>query len=210
MKKVFVMLMAIAVMLFIAACGTESTPASNNDNETPQAESPAPEAPEPPQVEAQSSPEATISAFFGYLNAGNVLAADAIFIHSNGDFAEVAIELYDDLGVFVFQDISYSNLSYTVNGDNATATFDMVNVDFFQTSFDVGFQLGVDGLIDVEASDEDIEALIMPLIGEMISTGTAPTFEENMEVRLRLIDNQWRIVDDNASLEFFMAVLGMI
>jgi hypothetical protein len=212
MKKLLIAVAALA-LLFLAACGAEEdTPAASGTATPappPVVTTPTPDPPPPPPP-AVPSPQVAISAFFGYLASGNPTAADALFTHSGGEFAGVAYDMYEMLdGNHIFSNISYRDVSYTVDGNNATATFMLENTDFFQASYEVGFAIGQAGLLDVTAPDFETQltALMMPMLGEMISNGTAPTFEAPAEIRLRLVDNNWQIVDD--SEEFAMMLLGM-
>jgi len=216
MKKKLILLFLTSAVLLASACGGNDDNGNGYDNGngngyggdvTTNETITGGDVSEPNVYE--NSPGAAVSAFFRYLANGNVNAADAIFVYSDGDFADMAEDMREEIGAFIFQNISYSNLVYTIDGNNATATFDMQNIDFIMTSIEAGLAIAEAGLVDL--TDPNFEALIedlaMPMIGDMIANGTAPTFDINMTIELRLIDNTWRINDND--IDFGMALLGI-
>ena len=233
MKKKLALLFMVIALLFVVACGgnndgddndypeNEPVETTNNENEEPELPEDEPELPEDepelPEDEPEaneSSPADAISAFFGYLASGNVRAADAIFVYSNGDFAFMAEDMYEELGAFVFSNISFNNLEYTVSGNTATATLTMENVNFFLTAYEAGYEIGFaiaqEGLIELDDPDFEalVEEMVMPLVGEMITENRAPMFELETTINLRLVDDVWRIVDNDVN--FAMALLGLV
>jgi len=234
MKKKLVVLLMVIALLFVVACGSnnengeendypenEAIETTNNEDEEPELDEPElpedeeePELPEDEPETYENSPADTISAFFRYLASGNVRAADAIFAYSDGGFAFMAEDMYDELGTFVFSNISISNLDYTVSGSTATATFVMENVNFFTTAYEAGYEIGFaiaqEGLIALDDPDFEalVEEMVMPRVAEMIIENRAPMFEIETSIDLRLVDNVWRIIDNDVS--FAMALLGLV
>ena len=187
MKKNILLFFAAAFIVFTVGC-------SNNN--------------------ARITPGQAVSEFFGYLTSGDVRAADAVLLNSNGGFAEMAEGLHDMLGVFIFRNIAYNNLEYTINGNNATATFEIDSVDFFLTSYLAGFELGAamtEAGEEVDLNDpgfdEWVTMLVMEVVGNMINDELAPRFSADVSIDLRLMNNVWRIVDDDE--DFLMLLLGM-
>ncbi|MCL2365174.1 MAG: hypothetical protein FWC71_10980 [Defluviitaleaceae bacterium] len=188
MKKCLVLLLAAAALLLTTACQTTEI----------------------------ASPGEVVSAFFTYIANGDVEAADRLLTYSNGEFSEVTMEMYQDMGAFIFHGIAYRNLEYTINRNSATASFIMINNDLSATAAEVGFAIGYElaqsGLVDPDDPNfnEVLEGLFeerfFPAVGARILTGTAPTFEREFTINLRLVNNEWRIVDRD--LNFMEALLG--
>jgi len=215
MKRSYVLLLAVAAVLLIAAC--QNTDNENaNDHETRLGNyttAPATTQAAPDIVEEERNPAATVSAFFGYLADGNVRAADGLMIYSRGGFADMAEDMYQDLGMFIFHGITYHDLVYTINGNRATVSFTMVNNDFNvaaqEAGFAIGYAIGQSGVANPD--DVDLEAImaeqLFPMIAEMVMDGTAPVFEMDFTLNLRMVGDTWRIVDNDVA--FAMALVGV-
>ena len=206
MKKCLLPLLAIAALLFMASCLTEPEVINSVTNPPPVfGATTAPPAAQDTETD-DNTPATAVSAFFGYLAAGNVRAADALLTYSNGGFANMAEDMYRQMGTFIFHGITYRGLEYSINGSRATASFTMVNNNFNQAAYEVGFALGYAGLIDPD--DPNLEEILMSQVGEMILAGDAPVFEMDFTVQLRQAGGNWRIVDND--ITFALAVLGSI
>jgi len=216
-KKIPVLLFGIATILLVAACQGSAESSGGNADPGP-TQSPAGSVVSPPPeqdtqstpVVEESTPGMAVSDFFAYLAHGNVRAADGMLVYSNGGFANMAEDMYLELGTFVFYNISYRGLEYTVNGNRATTSFTMVNNDFGLAAYEAGFAIGQAGLVNPEDPnfEEALEELLLPIVAEMIIDGTAPTFEMDFTVNLRLVGDSWRIVDND--MGFAMALLGIV
>jgi len=200
-----------------SAAGTPpatQAPAETNGNGNAEATPPATQAPaetngytEPPATPgdenappaAENSPGAAVSAFFGYLASGNVLAADALMLHSNGDFAAMAEEMFDELGVSIFQNISYSDLEYTINGNNASATFTITNVDLAATAEEAGYWVGMAmiedliefGYIDfshLDINDPNFELELEAIIEDFIAS--------DFEIQMLILEWSFELIAD--------------
>jgi len=141
------------------------------------------------------TPADTVSAYLNYMAIGHFSSAGAVLSLSGGEPPE---REYSE-GMHRFQMLSYSNITYLINGNYASATFTMTNFDFFATLYNVTAQLGVDAGHDA----------IMEIIWQMVADGIAPTFSDTFTIQLILVDGKWLIDDSHEDFaEFSFALTG--
>jgi len=217
MKK-FILLCTVAAMLFLVACGNND--GYENGADTPSIGADTPGTPVTPDnividinvdddnndIADLPSPGATISAFIGYLVAGNY---DAAAVLHPGGLVSALADISEEFGTSFFQLLSYSNVNYTIDGNNATVTFNLTNVDLGYAMFEAEVILGEAGLVDIfdpYFDEEEFDIMVMEVFAEMLDDGTAPTFEDTYTLQLQFAGGIWLIAED---MTFGLALMGV-
>jgi len=212
MKKFLAFLVA-AAMVFAVACGNNDTTTDNNggndteigtgtgdnndetgDNNYDNGDEVVDTGNGGDEVVTLPSPADTLATLFDYLIAGDFVAADAFFSSAPGEFSDEVTEMSTEIGVNIFQLLSFDDLVYVLDGHTATVTFTLTNFDFLTAMYEIGFELGYElgyelafdfifdlieaGLLD--PNDPDFDEIVEELIEELLEEILGEFTEEEL------------------------------
>ncbi|MCL2016841.1 MAG: hypothetical protein FWG68_11415 [Defluviitaleaceae bacterium] len=149
-------------------------------------------------------PDELVATFLDYLQAGEYLAADSLVS------AESPVSLHDVEEEYrgIFHNLSYSDITATINGSQATVAVTITNLDFAMLMDNIMNE--VFHLIFTEITSEELTEIINNRLIEKLSadsaetpetsatpaTPTTPTIEKSVTVNLTVIENYWHIIVD--------------
>jgi len=139
-----------------------------------------------------SPPYYTVSAFLQYVQAGEYAEANELLL--GGETDPLRLSAVEEEFRDIFRRISYEKLYENVNGVTATVTLTLEAVDFNAVMDSI--MADIFHLIFEHISDIELAEQIVSMLYERMTADNSPTIKTTVDVQLRLVDNEWKIVPD--------------
>ena len=148
-----------------------------------------------------ASPSDAVTTFLAHVQAGEYDEASAIILGND----PMALADLEEEHRYLFQGLSYVNVTETVSGQRALVTLTITSVDFA----DVMAQIMADAELFLSIFEDVIYTELFDMVETMmietITSGLAPTTSGEVTVALEKFYGQWRII---ANEDFANAVTG--
>ena len=138
-----------------------------------------------------SPPAEAVATFLAYVKAGEYTGANNLVL------GELPLKLYEieEGHQLIFKNLSYEDITEEINGNQATVSLTISNLDFAAVMEEV-FNEAFFNWIFMDITDQELEDKMDALLIERMGADTVPLISQQVTVTLEIYNDQWKIIAD--------------